>query len=205
MASLRKREVLSIVENPVRSNIILRLDEAGKAAYSDLLDSAGVMEALDSRGNFNYHLYFLLENSIVLKEGMVYRLTDKGRAVAHFAEEVNQILGKVEPELRDGYMDIVSYAEEFEKEMGIRINKKVAERKLKGRIEMVMDEKSVIGLLNEEKCGDGFFKDYEEIQIPDMKFDVEVRKDKNGKNSISCSRHESQIISSFALSRRAFI
>jgi len=104
---LRKRDVLSIVEIPVRSSIILRLDEASKAAYSDLLDSAGVIEVLDSRGNFNYHLNFLLENSIVVKEGMVYRLTDKGRAVAKFVKEVNQIWKKVEPKLRGGDMDLV--------------------------------------------------------------------------------------------------
>jgi len=179
--SLRKRDVLSIVEIPVRSNIILRLYEAGKAAYSDLLDSAGDIEVLDSRGNFNYHLNFLLKNSIVAKEGMVYRLTDKGRAIAKFIKEVNQIWKKVEPKLRGGHMDIVSYAEEFEREIGIRMNKKIAETKLKGRIEMVMDEKSVIGLLDEEKCEDDFFKDYEEIQISDMRLSVKIREDKNGK------------------------
>lgn len=180
---MRKRDVLLIVENPVRSNIILRLDEAGKAAYSDLLDSAGVIEVLDSRGNFNYHLNFLLENSIVVKEGMVYRLTDRGRAIARFIKEVNGIWEKVEPKLRGGYKDIVSYAQEFEKEIGIRMNRKISERKLKGRIEMVMDEKSVIGILDEEKCEDEFFRDYEEIRISDMKFDIVRREDKNGKKS----------------------
>ena len=77
-------------------------------------------------------------------------------------------------------MDIISYADEFEKEIGIRMNRKITERKLKGRIEMVMDDKSVIGLLDEEKCEDEFFKDYEEIQISDMKLSVEVYEDKNG-------------------------
>jgi len=55
------------------------------------------------------------------------------------------------------------------------MNRKVAERKLKGKIEMVMDEKSVIGLLDEEKCEDEF--------LSDMKLSVEVREDKNGKKS----------------------
>mgnify|MGYP001084240493 CR=1 FL=1 len=117
---MRKRDVLSIVENPVRSDIIMRLDEAGKAAYSDLLDSAGIIEVLDSRGNFNYHLNFLLENSIVVKEGIVYRLTDRGRAIAQFVKEVNHVWNQIEHKLRGGYMDIVGYAEEFERETGIK-------------------------------------------------------------------------------------
>ena len=170
---MRKRDVMSIVEIPARRDIILRLEEAGRAAYSDLLDSAGVIEVLDSRGNFNYHLSFLLENSIVVKEGVIYRLTDKGRTVAQFIKEVDSIWNQIEPKLRGGYMSIVSYAEEFEKEVGIKMNKKIAERKLKGRIEMVTDEESVISLLNEEKCEDIFFSDYEEIQIDGMKLCVQ--------------------------------
>ena len=66
---------------PVRSKIITRLYEAGKAAYSDLLDSAGLTEVLDSRGDFNYHLNFLLQNSIATKDGVVYHLRDRGRAI----------------------------------------------------------------------------------------------------------------------------
>lgn len=177
---MRKREVLLIVENPVRSEIILRLDEAGKAAYSDLLDSAGLVEVLDSRGNFNYHLNFLLENSIVIKEGMVYRLTDRGRAIAGFIREVNGLWGRVEPKLRGSYKDIVSYAREFEKEVGIRMSRKVSEIKLKGKIEIVMDERSVIGILDEKRCEDEFFRGHEEIQLSDMKLEV-IRKDKDGK------------------------
>ena len=180
---MRKRDVLLIVENPVRSNIILRLDEAGKAAYSDLLDSAGLVEVLDSRGNFNYHLNFLLESSIVIKEGMVYRLTDRGRAIARFIREVNRLWEKVEPKLRGSYKDIVSYAQEFEKEVGIRMNRKISEIKLKGKIEIVMDERSVIGILDEERCEDEFFRGYEEIRISDMNFDIVTREDKDGKES----------------------
>jgi len=186
---LRKRDVLSIVENPVRSNIIMRLDEAGKAAYSDLLDSAEVIEVLDSRGNFNYHLNFLLENSIVVKDGVVYRLTDKGRAVAQFVKEVNHVWEQIEPKLRGGYMSIVGYAEEFEKETGIKMHKTVDKRKLKGRIEMVMDEKSVIGLLDEEKCEDEYFSDYEEIQIADLKLCVEEAEWNNEKHNLYVFSH----------------
>ncbi len=178
---MRKRDVLSIVEIPVRCNIIMRLDDAEKAAYSDLLDSTGDKEVLDSRGNFNYHLNFLLENSIIVKEGAVYRLTDKGRAIAQFAKEVNRVWNQTEPKLRGGYMSIIGYAEEFEKETGIRMHKAVEKRKLKNRVEMVMDEKQVLGILDEAQCEDEFFSSYEEIQMADMKLCVEVREDKNSK------------------------
>ncbi len=78
-------------------------------------------------------------------------------------------------------MSLVGYAEEFEKEIGIKMHKTIAEKKLKGRIEMVMDEKSVIGVLDEEKCEDEYFGNYEEIQIEDLKLCVDVREDKDGK------------------------
>lgn len=177
---MRKRDVISIIEIPVRSNIIMRLDEAGKAAYSDLLDSAALREVLDSRGNFNYHLNFLLENSILVKEGAVYRLTDKGRAIAKFIKEVNQIWDQLEPKLRGGYMSLVSYAQEFEKETGIKMHTMVAGKKLKGRIEIVMDERQVICLFNEEQCEDEHFSNYEAVQLADLKLCMEVCEDKNG-------------------------
>jgi len=186
---LRKRDILSIVEIPVRSNIIMHLDEAGKAAYSDLLDSAGLIEVLDSRGNFNYHLNFLLENSIVVKDGVVYRLTDKGRAIAQFVKEVNHVWKQIEPRLRGDYMSIVSYAEEFEKETGIKMRKTVEKRKLKGRIEIVTEEKSVIGLVDEEKCEDEFFSDYEEIQIAGLKLCVEEAEWNNEKHTLYVFGH----------------
>ena len=62
---------MSIVESDVRSDTIMRLYEAGKAAYSDLLDSAGVTDVLGSRGNFNYHLNYLLDNSLVAKNDLL--------------------------------------------------------------------------------------------------------------------------------------
>jgi len=181
---LRKRDVLSIVEIPIRSNIVLRLDEAGKAAYSDLLDSAGPIEALDSRGNFNYHLNFLLDNSIVAKDGVVYRLTDKGQAVAQFIKEVNRVWNQVEPKLGGGFVSIVSYAEEFERETGIKMHKTLEKRKLKGRIETIMDEKNVVCLLNEGQCEDEFFGDYEEIEISDTKLCVDEVEEKDGKHNL---------------------
>jgi len=165
---LRKRDVLSIVEIPIRSNIIMRLDEAGKAAYSDLLDSTGVIEVLDSRGNFNYHLNFLLENSIVVKEGMIYRLTDKGRAIAQFVKEVNQTWNQIEPKLGGGYVSIVGYAEEFEKETGIKMQKKAAEKKLFGIAEIIMDESLVLGIIPQKDCKGKYFDEFEEIKVEDL-------------------------------------
>jgi len=39
----------------------------GMVAYSDLLESTSLRGSLDSRGNFNYHLNFLLKNSALLE------------------------------------------------------------------------------------------------------------------------------------------
>ena len=187
---MRKRDALSIVENPVRSNIIMRLDQAGKAAYSDLLDSAGVIGILDSRGNFNYHLNFLLQNSIVVKDGVVYRLTDKGRAIAQFVKEVNLFWKKIEPKLRGGHVSIFSYAEEFERETGIKMQKKVAKRCARAhRIGEIMDEKSVVCLFDEEKCEDKFFSNHEEIQIVDLKLCVKETEWKNEKRHLYVFGH----------------
>lgn len=191
MASLRKRDVLSIVENPVRSNIIIRLTKAGKAAYSDLLDSAGPIEALDSRGNFNYHLNFLLENRIIQKEGMVYRLTDKGQAIAQFLREVDQAWKEIEIKMRGDHMSIVGYAEEFEKETGIKMQKAIGERKLKGRVGMIHDETNVIGILDEDECEDEFFGGYIEIPIDELKFYVDESEWKGEKHNLYVLGHTS--------------
>lgn len=181
---MKMKDALSIVENTVRCNIIMRLDEAGKAAYSDLLDAAGIVGILDSRGNFNYHLNFLLQNSIVIKNGLTYRLTDKGQAIAQFVKEVNLNWKQIEPKLRGDYVSILNCAEEFEKETGIKMQKTTAKRKLKERIEIITDEKSVICLLDEEKCKDEFFKNYEEIQTEDLRLQVKEATCKNEKHNL---------------------
>lgn len=165
---MRKRDVLAIVENPTRSRIIMRLEEAGKAAYSDLLDSAGPIEALDSRGNFNYHLNFLLENSIAVKEGVVYRLTDKGRAIVQFVKEVDQAWKQVEPKLGGDYMSVLGYAEDFENETGIKMQKRLG-RKPFGVSECVMDEAQVLGIVYNKDCKGGHFEDFEVINSEDLK------------------------------------
>ena len=65
---MRKSDVFSTVADSTRNKIIRRLDEAGKAAYSDLLDSAEHVRHLTSTGNFNYHLNFLMENSVIIRK-----------------------------------------------------------------------------------------------------------------------------------------
>lgn len=77
VTSLRKDDVFSIAVDPTRNKIIMRLEEAGKAAYSDLLDYVDNVRHLTRTGNFNYHLDFLLKNSVITKEDVVYRLADK--------------------------------------------------------------------------------------------------------------------------------
>jgi DNA-binding transcriptional ArsR family regulator len=96
VTSLNKSDVLSIVVDPTRNKIIRRLDEAGKAAYSDLLDSADYVRYLTSTGNFNYHLSFLLKNSVIVKEGVVYKLTSRGREIARFVKDVDQMWSELE-------------------------------------------------------------------------------------------------------------
>lgn len=76
-------------------------------------------------------------------------------------------------------MDKVGYSEDFEKEIGIRMHRAVDERKLKGRVEMVMDETSVIGILDERICEDEYFKDYEEIALEDLRLSKEEAEWKN--------------------------
>jgi len=166
---LRKSEVLSIVADPTRNKIVRRLDEAEKAAYSDLLDSAEHVRHLTSTGNFNYHLNFLLENQIIIKEGIVYRLTERGKEVARFLKDVDQIWNKIEPTIRGEKMSILTWAEKFQEETGTKMQKSTS--KLHG-IELISDEKKIIGLLAQQDCNREFFKDYEPLTIEDCRLSL---------------------------------
>jgi len=169
VTSLRKSEVLSIVAEPTRNRILRRLDEAGKAAYSDLLDSAEHVRHLTSTGNFNYHLNFLLENSVITKDGIVYKLTGKGREIARFLKDVDQLWNKLEPTLRGERMSMFSWAERFEEETGIKMQKGTL--KFHG-MELVTDERRVMGLFAQEDCHKEFFKEYEPLKVEDCKLFV---------------------------------
>jgi len=166
---LRKSEALSIIADPTRNKIVRRLDEAERAAYSDLLDSAEHVRHLTSTGNFNYHLNFLLENQIIVKEGIVYRLTSKGKEVARFLKDVDQIWNKLEPTIRGEKMSILTWAEKFQEETGTKMQKSTS--KLHG-IELISDEKKVIGLLAQEDCNREFFKDYEPLRMEDCRLSL---------------------------------
>jgi len=178
--SLRKSDVFSIVVDPTRNKIVRRLEEAGKAAYSDLLDTAEHVRHLTSTGNFNYHLNFLLENSVITKDGIVYKLTEKGREIARFLKEVDQLWNKLEPIFRGERMSIFSWGEQFEEETGTKMQKDTL--KFQG-IELITDEGKVIGLLAQEDCRRGFFKEYEPLKVEDCKLCIK----KNEKESKKCN------------------
>jgi len=165
--------VLSIVAEPTRNRIVRRLDEAGKAAYSDLLDSVEHVRHLTSTGNFNYHLNFLLDNSVIVKEGIVYKLTEKGREIARFLKDVDQIWNKLESTLRGEHMSTFSWAEQFEAETGTKMQKGTL--KFHG-IELIVDEKQIIGLIAQEDCRKEFFKEYEPLKIEDCRLHVKKSK-----------------------------
>jgi len=180
---------MSIAESDVRSDMIMRLYKAGKAAYSDLLDSAGATDVLDSRGNFNYHLNYLLDNSIIIKEGMVYKLTDRGRAIAQFINEVKASWKESEPKLRGSYVSILTYAEDFESECGIRMKEAACQGRFGGKIEVVGDERDIVCLMDEKSCEDEFFSSYEEIPITDLKLLVREAEWKHEKHNLYVLGH----------------
>jgi DNA-binding transcriptional ArsR family regulator len=169
VASLRKDDVFSIAVDPTRNRIIKRLEEAGKAAYSDLLDSVDTVRHLTSTGNFNYHLEFLLKNSIITKDGPVYKLTDKGLEIARFIKDVDQSWSKLEPKLRGENMSIFSCAERFEKETRTKMLQNSTS--FHG-MDMISDEKRVIGIIAQEDCRKEFFASYQPLEVEDFKLCV---------------------------------
>jgi hypothetical protein len=184
VASLRKDDVFSIAVDPTRNRIVKRLEEAGKAAYSDLLDSVDNVRHLTSTGNFNYHLDFLLKNSVVTKDGAVYRLTDNGREIARFIKDVDQSWSKLEPKLRGKSMSIFSCAEQFEKETGTKMLK--TSTSFHG-MDLISDEKRVIGIISQEDCSKDFFASYQPLAVEDFK--LCVKKSCKGEGSMLILAH----------------
>ena len=174
MISLKKDEVFSIAVDPIRSKIIKRLEEANKAAYSDLFDSVDNIRHLTSTGNFNYHLDFLLKNSIITKDGMVYRLTDKGREIARFIKDVDQSWSELEPKLRGENVSLFSCAEQFEKETGTKMLK--TSEHFHG-MDLISDEKRVIGIIAQEDCRKEFFASYQPLEVEGFRLCVKSCKD----------------------------
>lgn len=163
---MRKIDVFSIIADSTRNKIVRRLDETGKAAYSDLLDSAEHIRHLTSTGNFNYHLNFLQENNVIVKDGIVYRLTERGKEIAELLKGVDQMWNKLEPILRGEKMSLFSWAERFQQDTGTKMQKNSSKFY---EIEMLSDEKKVIGIIAQENCRTEFFKGYKPLKIEDCK------------------------------------
>ena len=159
----------------------MRLDEAEKAAYSDLLDSTDHIFPLNSSGNFNYHLNFLLRSSIITKEGIVYKLTEKGKEISRFLKEVTKEWKELEKILRGEKMSILSIAEEFEEETGLSMEREVSN--FQG-IEIIMDENKVIGIMTLDQKYE-FLENYEQLDVTDFKM---IRKANNENKEIKSKR-----------------
>jgi DNA-binding PadR family transcriptional regulator len=159
---LQKRDVFSLITNKTRNIILRRIAKVEKAGYSDLLNSVeDHLHPLTSSGNFNYHLNFLLKNSLIVKDGLVYRLTDKGKEITRFVVEIDHQWNKIEKIVRGENLSIFNLAEQFEEETGIKMEKEVID--FKGS-EMIMDSRKIIGILGNID-DNSFFAGYNEIDI----------------------------------------
>jgi predicted transcriptional regulator len=183
---MKKKDVFSMITNPIRNSIMKRLAQAEKAAYSDLLDSTDIQRTL-STGNFNYHLNYLQENAIIVKNGGVYRLTNKGKEVAKFMEKVEKKWEELKKKIRGDNMSIFAIAEHFEEETNIRMEKEVMKY---NELEMIMDEKQIIGIMPIKAIPEAF-QSYtlipnEEFQFTQLSID---KKENKKKQKISLLTH----------------
>ncbi|NPD87325.1 MAG: hypothetical protein HGN29_01295 [Asgard group archaeon] len=187
---MRKKDIFSLITNPTRNIIITRLDEAEKAAYSDLLDSTDYILPLNSTGNFNYHLNFLLKNSIITKEGIVYKLTEKGREISKYLKDIDEKWKELEKILRGGKMSILNIAEQFEEETGIIMDKEVSD--FQG-IEIIMDENKILGIMTLDKEHE-ILDTYEQLNVTDFKIIRKIGSKKvDKKNQIISVLHHPEI------------
>ncbi|NHI83057.1 MAG: hypothetical protein EAX81_01960 [Candidatus Thorarchaeota archaeon] len=142
---MKKKDILSLVANSTRLTIIRRLAAARKAAYSDLMDSVDYIQPLNSTGNLNYHINFLLKTEIIRKDGSIYRLTDNGQEILRFVEDTEDRWQELQRSLSGDIMNVLSYAEQFEDETGIKMEKAAID--FHG-FDMIMDENRIIGILH---------------------------------------------------------
>jgi hypothetical protein len=181
---LRKKDIFSIIMNQTRSTIITRLDEVDKTAYSDLLDSTEHICPLNSTGNFNYHLNFLLKNTVITKDGIVYKLTEKGKEISKFLKDINEKWEKLEKILRGEKLSILNIAEQFEEETGINMEKEVSD--FQG-IEIIMDKSKFLGIMTLDQEYEILDK-YEQLDITDFQF-VHLASKKKQRKKISVLSH----------------
>ena len=142
--TLKKKDVLSLISNPTRLAIIRRLSAAGKAAYGDIMDSVNYIQPLNSTGNLNYHLNFLMKNRIIEKMGTVYRLTENGSNILSFVEDTEDRWRQLQRSLSGDIVNVIHYAEQFEDETGIKMEEEVID--FQG-LDMLMDENRIIGII----------------------------------------------------------
>ena len=119
------------------------------------------LHPLTSSGNFNYHLNYLLKNSLIVKDGLVYKLTDKGKEITRFVEDIDHQWKSIEKYIRGEKLSIFNLAEQFEEETGIKMEKNITD--FKGS-EMIMDNKKIIGIFDNVD-DNSFFANYTEIDI----------------------------------------
>ena len=184
MIDLRKKDIFSIIMNQTRSIIITRLEEAEKAAYSDLLDSTEHICPLNSTGNFNYHLNFLLKNKVITKNGIVYKLTDKGKEIAKFLKDINEKWDKLEKILRGEKMSILNIAEQFEEETGLDMEREISD--FQG-IEVIMNKTKILGIMTLDQEYE-IMENYEQLDITDFQF-VQLKSKKKQQQKISVLHH----------------
>ena len=164
--SVQKRDVFSLITNRIRNQILKRIAQTNKAGYSDLLDSVeNHLHPLTSSGNFNYHLNFLLKNSLIVKDGLVYKLTDKGKEITRFVEDIDHQWKKIEKFVRGENLSIFNLVEQFEEETGLQMEKEITD--FKGS-EMVLDDRKIIGILS-NITDNSLFTDYTEIDVEQLK------------------------------------
>jgi hypothetical protein len=106
--------------------------------------SVDYIKPMNSTGNLNYHLNFLLKSKIIAKDGPVYRLTDNGREILSFVKDIEDRWQELQRSLSGDIMNVINYAEQFEEETGIKMMTEAID--FHG-LDMIMDENRTIGVL----------------------------------------------------------
>lgn len=161
---MKKNEVFSIITNQTRNAIIKRLIDIKKAVYTDLLYTVDHIQPLQSTGNLNYHLNFLLENNVIIKEDSIYKLSDKGKEIARFVTDIDHKWKEITKVIRGDTLSVYNLAEQFEEDTGHKMSKDLNE--FMGS-KMIMNETRIFGILAD--LDEIVLKeDYIELQIEEL-------------------------------------